>query len=263
MRQRSLKLTSCDISSPCGCHQNSQAHVGRIRLGVLSDAKTAASWMPVSGSHFRARSRCDSPVRRRPFRPPLDARLRGDGSGAPPSFAGHRSFTEKPKARLAHWCWQTAMASRSRTAQRAGRCAGRSRGGSSSTDPGPVELRSSAQDMVGTTAVEVGARPRSRAFVSWEGRSSRGVPSYWGVCSGQKDASFVGIGGRVRAVRARDARRPDTSRAFRGISRSCPSALVRRPAVRASAPGAPFSFHGALDRTPLRRPIRSPQTLVP
>ena len=79
MGLRSHKLTSCDISSPCECHQNSQEHVGRIRLGVLSDAKTAASRMPVSGSHLRARSRCDPPVRRRPFRPPLDARLRAMG----------------------------------------------------------------------------------------------------------------------------------------------------------------------------------------
>jgi hypothetical protein len=40
------------------------------------------------------------------------------------------------------------------------------------------------------------------------------VPSSWGVCSGPKDASFVGMGGCVRAVRARSARRPGTSRAL-------------------------------------------------
>lgn len=58
------------------------------------------------------------------------------------------------------------------------------------------------------------------------------VPSSGGVCSGRKGASFVGMGGRVRAVRACDARRPGTSRAFRGISRSCPGELARRRAVR-------------------------------
>lgn len=89
------------------------------------------------------------------------------------------------------------------------------------------------------------------------------VASSWGVCSGQKDASFVGIGGGVRAVRAPGARRPGTSRAFRGISRSCPGELARRRAVRAIAPGTHSLFHGALDRSPLRRSVQSPQTLVP
>ena len=89
------------------------------------------------------------------------------------------------------------------------------------------------------------------------------VPSSGGVCSGRKGASFVGMGGRVRAVRACDARRPGTSRAFRGISRSCPGELARRRAVRAIAPGTHSLFHGALDRSPLRRSVQSPQTLVP
>lgn len=89
------------------------------------------------------------------------------------------------------------------------------------------------------------------------------VPSSGGVCSGRKGASFVGTGGCVRAVRARGARRPGTSRAFRGISRSCPGELARRRAVRAVAPGTHFLFHGALDRSPPRRSVQSPQTLVP
>ena len=89
------------------------------------------------------------------------------------------------------------------------------------------------------------------------------VPSSGGVCSGRKDASFVGMGGRVRAVRARGARRPGTSRAFRGISRSCPGVLARRRTVRAMAPGTHSLFHGALKRSPLWHSVQSPQTLVP
>ena len=89
------------------------------------------------------------------------------------------------------------------------------------------------------------------------------MPSSGGVCSGRKDVSFVGMSGCVRAVRARGAGRPGTSRAFRSISRSCLGALAKRRAVRAIAQGTHFLFHGALDHSPLRRSVQSPQTLVP
>ena len=171
------------------------------------------------------------------------------------------------------------MASRGRTARWAGRCAGRSRGGSPSTGLGPGELRSPAQDMAEPRLLKMAlARGRGRSCdgrvtqvgdvrhrsapslgcaLTWGSlrwRTPRsalaytprrapdadasgagdgpapldlrpvysngtGVPYSWGVCSGQKDASFVGTGGCVRAVRARGARRPGTSK---GLSRHKP-----------------------------------------
>ena len=83
-----------------------------------------------------------------------------DKSEPAPGFARYCSPTQDLSACLAHGCPQTAIPSRSRTAQWAVRCAGRSRGGSPSTGLGPGELRSPAQDMAGTTVAEVAARWR-------------------------------------------------------------------------------------------------------
>ena len=316
-------MTLIDNLTGCRINQDSQEPLARVRLRIRSDAQTAHSWIPDSGSRLRARSQRDSPACRSPSRPPLDAwqrstiRVRCEASpGTVPPLNGKQRLC--PAAALGRpWrpaagqpgglagapvgagavALQPASGRGNSVARRRtwpepqllklaiARGRGRSCGGRV-TQVGGVHHRSAPSLGTALTWGSLRRRtpcsalaytprraPDADASSAGDGPAPLdlrplhpngiGVPSSWGVCSGQKDASFVGTGGCVRAVRARGARRPGTSRAFRGISRSCPRALARRRAVRACTPGTRSLFHGALDRTPLRRSVQSPQTLVP
>ena len=74
--------------------------------------------------------------------------------------------------------------------------------------------------------------------------------SSWCVCRGDRGCCCAGIGGRVRAVRARSARQPGTARALRGITvRSGPfDQAASRPGSRLARHS--LLSHGALDRIP-------------
>ena len=307
---RRLKVTFIDTLTDCRSNQDSQAPLARIRLRIRSDAQTAHSWIPDSGSRLRARSPRDSPACRSPSWPPLDAwqrstiRVRCEAfpgtvpplksqqrlcpaaaigrpwrpaAGQPGGLAGAplgagavalRPASGRVNSVARRRTWPEPQLLKLAIARgRRRSCGGRvtQAGGvrhRSAPSLGSVLTWGSLRRRTPRSALAYTAKRALDAGASGAGvgpapldlqpvqSNGIGVPSSWGVCSGQKDASFVGMGGRVRAVRARGARRPGTSRAFRGISRSCPGALARRRAVRASAPGTRSLFHGALDRAP-------------